>query len=155
MEYNIVVLNGTVQKFKSWSKLVDWWFVFKSQIICFAVLEHLQSFFVRLVINSYLVIAKGSKYYWATYIIFFIHTCIHICLTMTVLKVLFPLFFFYIYYFCAWLNFVEGQSSRKDIVTGTSNKVLYSWLWMVNGKMFHVYWWQYLQITKGKTSVLC
>ena len=41
MEYNIVVLNGTVQKFKSWSKLVDWWFVFKNQlIICFAVLEH-------------------------------------------------------------------------------------------------------------------
>lgn len=85
MEYNIVVLNGpTVQKFKSWSKLVDWWFVVKGQIICFAVLEHLQNFFVRLVINvtdrtwnSYLVIAKGSKYYWATYIILFIHTCIH------------------------------------------------------------------------------
>lgn len=112
MEYNIVDLNGTVQKFKSWSKLVDWWFVFKSQIICFAVLEHLQSFFVRLVINSYLVIAKGSKYYWATYIIFFIHTCIHICLTMTVLKVLFSLFFF------IFIIFVLGLTLLKVSLQG-------------------------------------
>ena len=159
-EYNIVVLNGTVQKFKSWSKLVDGWLCSKAKLFALQCLNmHLQNFFVSCTWNSYLVMTKCATEQLLIYHIIHPHLysflAVSVCLTLTVLKVLFPLFF-YINYFCAWLNFVEGQSSRKDIVTGTSSKVLYSWLWMVKlGKCFIVYWWQYLQITKGKTSVLC